>query len=287
MPFKTAQFDWGNSGWIVGNSPMMISPAIDEYQYFPWDYDIFFTTIDSAYIGRTNPSRIYDDTHTRINRSDLITEGAYSFYVVNKSFIDSSGAYEIMDLLVHDQNGNGRFDWVGDRILVGPVTATEKWAGTVFAIMFFDSTRLPEPDDVYHVTFQRPFWVTDSLMFTVVSYDSLDKRDLSNKMDSIKVVPNPYVCTNAMEPAVGAWGYKSQRRRLLFTHLPAHCTIKIFTVSGVLVNEIVVNNDADNGTIHWDMLTKGGLEIAAGMYIYHIKAKETGDEKVGKFAVIK
>ncbi|MCK4447534.1 MAG: hypothetical protein KAW56_10695, partial [Candidatus Marinimicrobia bacterium] len=191
MPFKTAQFDWGNSGWIVGNSPMMISPAIDEYQYFPWDYDIFFTTIDSAYIGRTNPSRIYDDTHTRINRSDLITEGAYSFYVVNKSFIDSSGAYEIMDLLVHDQNGNGRFDWVGDRILVGPVTATEKWAGTVFAIMFFDSTRLPEPDDVYHVTFQRPFWVTDSLMFTVVSYDSLDKRDLSNKMDSIKVVPNP------------------------------------------------------------------------------------------------
>jgi len=287
MPFETALYDRTNSGWIVGNSQIYISPTVNEYQYFPWDYDIVFTGQDSIYKGRTKPSRIYDDTHTRINRSDLITEGAYSFYVVNKSFTDSSGAYEIMDLIVHDVNGNDTLDWVGDRILVGPVTSDEKWGGTVFALMFLDSTRLPEPDDVYHVTFLRPFWVTDSLMFTVVSYDSIDERDLSNKMDSIKVVPNPYVCTNAMEPAIAGWGYKSQRRRLLFTHLPAHCTIKIFSVSGVLVNEIDVNNDADNGTIHWDMLTKGGLEIAAGMYIYHVKAKETGDEKVGKFAVIK
>ncbi|MCG2717000.1 MAG: hypothetical protein L6422_12165, partial [Candidatus Marinimicrobia bacterium] len=71
------------------------------------------------------------------------------------------------------------------------------------------------------------------------------------------------------------------------THLPAQCTIRIFTVSGVLVDKIEVNNSSDNGTTHWDMLTKEGLEIAAGMYIYHVKAKATGDEKVGKFAVIK
>jgi hypothetical protein len=35
------------------------------------------------------------------------------------------------------------------------------------------------------------------------------------------------------------------------------------------------------------MLTREGLEIAAGVYIYHVKAKETGDEFIGKFAVIK
>jgi hypothetical protein len=35
------------------------------------------------------------------------------------------------------------------------------------------------------------------------------------------------------------------------------------------------------------MLTRENLEIAAGMYIYHIDAQQIGEEKVGKFAVIK
>ena len=48
-----------------------------------------------------------------------------------------------------------------------------------------------------------------------------------------------------------------------------------------------MNNDADDGTAHWDMLTNENLEIAAGMYLYHVKSKLTGDEKIGKFAVIK
>ncbi len=73
----------------------------------------------------------------------------------------------------------------------------------------------------------------------------------------------------------------------MFTNIPARCTIKIFTVSGVLVDEIIVNNPADNGIIHWDLLSKEGLEVAAGMYLYHLKAEVTGKEKVGKFAIIK
>ena len=39
--------------------------------------------------------------------------------------------------------------------------------------------------------------------------------------------------------------------------------------------------------LHWDMLTKEDLEIAAGYYIYHVKSKVTGKEKLGKFAIIK
>ena len=72
----------------------------------------------------------------------------------------------------------------------------------------------------------------------------------------------------------------------MFTHIPADCRIKIFTVSGVLVDEIIVNNKPE-WYYHWDMLTRENLEIAAGMYIYHIGSIETGREKVGKFAVIK
>jgi hypothetical protein len=30
-----------------------------------------------------------------------------------------------------------------------------------------------------------------------------------------------------------------------------------------------------------------GLEVAAGMYFYHVKSSVSGDEKMGKFAIIK
>ena len=73
----------------------------------------------------------------------------------------------------------------------------------------------------------------------------------------------------------------------MFTHIPANCNIKIFTVSGIFVDEIIVSNTPENGIIHWDMLTRENLEIAAGMYIYHIESEMTGDLKLGKFAVIK
>ena len=89
-----------------------------------------------------------------------------------------------------------------------------------------------------------------------------------------------------MEPATSN-PYLNQSRRLLFTHIPAHCTIKIFTSSGVFVDKIEVNNSPDNGIIHWDMLTKEGLEIAPGIYIYYVKSHDTGKEKLGKFAIIK
>ena len=139
---------------------------------------------------------------------------------------------------------------------------------------------------MFRVKFLRPFWKTDSFTFTVNSYDELNTDSLKNTMKDIRVVPNPYVATNVMEPSVSN-EFLNQRRRLLFTNIPSEATIKIFTVSGILVDVISVNNSPQDGTIHWDMLTREGLEIAAGMYLYHVESIVTGDKKLGKFAVIK
>jgi hypothetical protein len=285
VPNKTAQFDYENSGWITGSSPINITPTARESNYFPWDYDIVFSS-ENIYTGRGSATRVRDE-NDKLIRQDLLTKESFNFYVINKTFTDS---VELMDLVVQDINKNGQFDILDDRIFVGPVNSEDKWAGTAFIIDFFaafgDEIRLPQPDDVYRVTFKRPFWITDSVYFSVTVYDSIDTEDLKYTMEKIKVVPNPYVATNAMEPEVANWSL-NQRRRLLFTHLPAQCTIRIFTVSGTLVDKIEVNNPSDNGIAHWDMLTKEELEIAAGIYIYHVEAKETGDVKMGKFAVIK
>lgn len=289
LPVEIATFDPINSGWVVGNAPIQITPTSKESRFFPWEYDIVFTDDDSAYVGRVTTKTMRDETDARLNRTDVLVGLPFNFYVVNKLFRDSTGSYERLDLAVHDVKKNGQFDMIGDRILVGPVANDIKWAGTAFIIDFYsasDSTRLPKPGDVYRVTYRRPFWITDSLTFKVQATEAVDLVELANSMDDIKVVPNPYVGTNAMEPAVANF-FLNQRRSIMFTHIPAECTIKIFTVSGVLVDEIDVTNPPDQGIVHWDLLSKEGLEIAAGMYLYHVKAKQSGAEKIGKFAVIK
>ena len=82
----------------------------------------------------------------------------------------------------------------------------------------------------------------------------------------------------------------NNNRELHFTGIPAPSTLRIFTVSGVMIREIQIS-ESDltseyGGTYIWDMLTKDNLEISYGIYLYHIEAPGIG-EKVGKFAVIK
>ena len=146
-------------------------------------------------------------------------------------------------------------------------------------------SQLPKEGDVYRVEFDRPFTAQDSILFTVEPPE-VNKEEINVAMSDIKVVPNPYVATNTMETALSNPNL-NQRRRIMFTHIPAECEIKIFTVSGALVDEIEVYNSPENGIVHWDLLTKEGLEIAAGIYLFHVKSLQTGEEKLGKFAVIK
>ena len=127
---------------------------------------------------------------------------------------------------------------------------------------------------------------TDTLIFKIPSYDLSSGPLVEENLDNITVVPNPYVVTNTLEPAVRN-NQLNQRRRIMFANIPAHCTIKIFTMSGYLVDEIEVDNFQDNGMAYWDLLTKEDLEVAAGMYLYHIKSEDSGKEKMGKFAIIK
>ena len=192
-----------------------------------------------------------------------------------------------MDIVIHDVNNNDTLEIGIDRFFVGATVGT-RWRATAFIIDFqLDlGASYPQAGHTYQVDWDRPFFVTDTIRFSVGAETGLDLSIVRSDLDSIRVVPNPYVMTNMMESAVSN-PFLNQRRRIMFTHVPADCIIKIFTVSGVLVDEIVVSNEPDNGIIHWDMLTRENLEIAAGMYIYHIDAQQIGEEKVGKFAVIK
>ncbi|MBN2415558.1 hypothetical protein JXO52_06935 [bacterium] len=103
-------------------------------------------------------------------------------------------------------------------------------------------------------------------------------------MDAIKVVPNPYVVSAAWDEArLGNTPFGEPIRNLAFTHLPATCTIQIYTVDGDLVNTIEHTNGT--GREEWNLLTSERRPVVSGIYFYYIKS-DLG-EKTGRFAVIR
>jgi len=156
-----------------------------------------------------------------------------------------------------------------------------------------DSIDYPKTGSRYAISWERNFWDTDTFQFSLDSFENISPEKISSDLKKVRVVPNPYVGTNAMEEAV-INPYLNQPRKVMFTNIPSKCEITIFTPSGVKVKTISVNNDynSDDGIVHWDLLNEEGLEIAAGMYLFHLKPNFSDNvlnrkEVIGKFAIIK
>jgi hypothetical protein len=96
--------------------------------------------------------------------------------------------------------------------------------------------------------------------------------------DNVKVVPNPYISTNAFET-------NPSEREIHFTHLPGSCTIRIYNIAGELMSEI--NHDNNTSEAIWNLRTSGNQEAAPGLYFYHIESPIISGTKIGKFLVIK
>ena len=101
-------------------------------------------------------------------------------------------------------------------------------------------------------------------------------------MNKIRVVPNPYLVSSLWEPEFGELR-REPLRQIQFVNLPPECTIYIFTIDADLIKTI--EHNATNGTESWDLRTEGGRELAAGMYIYVVKTKDS--EYKERFAIIK
>jgi hypothetical protein len=71
-----------------------------------------------------------------------------------------------------------------------------------------------------------------------------------------------------------------------FRNLPRRCSIRIFTINGELVKELNHDGNINKGYLSWDLRTKDNLEVAPGLYIFHVESSEI-DPYIGKFAIIK
>ena len=107
------------------------------------------------------------------------------------------------------------------------------------------------------------------------------------------VVPNPYIGAASFEPARFAVSGRGERR-IEFRAIPLGSTIRIYSVRGDLVQTLHQDGTrfgsdivgSAEGVVAWDLRTKDNLDVAPGLYIFHVDAPDVGTT-MGKFAIIK
>ena len=141
----------------------------------------------------------------------------------------------------------------------------------------------PKLGVVYQLRLDRPFGTADRFVFgaTGQSVAASGGRGFDTKP---YVVPNPYVGAASFEPERFAVSGRGDRR-LEFRAIPQSATIRIYTVGGDLV-QTLRQDGSPEGYVAWDLRTKDNLDLAPGLYLFHVDAPGVGTH-IGKFAVVK
>lgn len=124
-----------------------------------------------------------------------------------------------------------------------------------------------------------------------------------NNGKDVMVIPNPYRGSSKFDGRREKDDKGDRSKRLWFVNLPEHCTIKIFTLAGDLVDQMEHNGSYEediitiskaeqsgltaSGIHSWDLLSKNNQIIAPGIYLFSVKDKKDGKISVGKFVIIK
>lgn len=162
-----------------------------------------------------------------------------------------------------------------------------------------DTTRItsgfymrPDTGDVYELSVLNRLTTRDVFRVTTVAFN---KTKSTYNLDNIRVVPNPYLIR-------ASWDRNKYQHKIWFQGLPSKCKIKIFTVSGLLVDTIIHDEStfkamadrsefAGPGAHVWDFCSKSkegkkSTIVANGLYIFLVTTDD-GKQKIGKFAIIK
>ena len=135
----------------------------------------------------------------------------------------------------------------------------------------------PWTNESYVIIKPKKFFIDGDNWIVDMSELGKPHKVMQDELSQIKVVPNPYLVRSRFNET-------TNERRMRFTHLPQHCRISIFTISGEIVHSINHDNVYD-GNSWWDLKSTGGELVSPGLYIYIVESE--GLEHIGKFAVVR
>jgi hypothetical protein len=125
--------------------------------------------------------------------------------------------------------------------------------------------------------------LVSSMFLTQTSKPAHLLRPAKTGLDSIRVVPNPYVIqARKLQFADPLTGF--DRDRIAFFGLPGKCTIRLFTERG----DLVWQKDHTDGSAdeYWNSQTMYGQVVVSGVYLAHFETPD-GKSIIRKFIVIR
>ncbi len=258
-----------NSGWLPGSKAtveIMIAYAEPSSPtLYPINFYIHFTDDVSGKAFKAKDGLYTFDTFFNITRAG--SEEPIPFVLIEKLFSRNGKWDKNETVYIGVPKGDGSYLWTWS---LTPVFTSPGDIG-------------PQAGDQYKFVAPVPFTTEDKFVFSTKA-SSQSFENPKSKLDLISVVPNPYVVTERWErqnPLAGRG-----ERKIEFIHLPAQCTLRIFTISGHLIKTIEHRvADLNDGTAAWDLSTKDALEAAPGLYVLHVEAPGLGS-RILRFAVI-
>jgi len=277
--------DESKTGWVQGSSNYIVQVGFDSryapgYQArrinYPADFDVVFTAP-----GQGDKSFPQDGFSQPV--SSNITVQNLTENIPHMQFI------------FRDNNSDSTFN-AGDAVFIvcgdsaGKAATTFPTARKSWSVTFIKDTliadaqqRPPLPGDIFRIVTKKPFRTNEYVQFKTTK-PKIDAAKASSDLSKVAVVPNPYVGAASWEPPPGSVGRGD--RKIYFIHLPRLCTIRIYTISGHLVQTLDHSGNIDDGQEAWNLISKDGMDIAFGVYVFQVDAPGVGTY-VDKFAVIK
>ena len=158
------------------------------------------------------------------------------------------------------------------------------WNEGLTATGAYSDDNLPETGSIFRISSFVPNQPGDSYTISTEGLAVTTGQDSvrTAALDLIAITPNPYR---------GASGYEASgdERIARIVNLPSQATIRMFTLNGTLIRTIEKVNNGQT-TVDWDLTTEAGLQIASGIYLIHIDARDSSGTSIGervlKFAVV-
>lgn len=260
------------SGWVVGRSNVFMRPAIDNSFIsrnvaWPGDYEIKFSASISDTTAFDAPPQ-------------------YPLMPVNFTITNTTAGKRVK-FIIDDRDGSGTFS-LGDTLRIIDGYKSESDFKITYKVSygrpFGGTVTYPEAGDRFVIKTRKPFFSGDYFSFRTHQART-DNDAAKNQLGDITVVPNPYIATAVWEPR-SLYTTGRGDRKIEFKKLPAKCTVRIYTVSGALVKTLYKDSSPLDGSLAWNLVSDDGMDIAYGLYVYHVQADGVG-EHIGKFAVVK
>ena len=115
------------------------------------------------------------------------------------------------------------------------------------------------------------------LVFTVTS-PTQATPETADVLANVHTVPDPYYVTDALEVTANS-------KVLKFVNLPPQAIIRIYSLSGVLVNVLTHDDPGLGAEATWNLRNRNNQFVASGVYFWQVETP-AGHTKVGKFTIV-